>query len=165
MEKTHWKQNFDYRYTGAYELAPGEERILTIKAVGREEVKDESGKNQWCMVANFQESSKPMILNKTNCKTLEKLYGPYQEDWIGKRIVIASAKVKAFGEMLDALRIKKTVPSPKQKVDYTKAFEVLSECKTIEELKNVYSQLTAEEKAATMKIKDQMKEKLTNVGK
>jgi hypothetical protein len=31
---------------------------------------------------------------------------PYIEDWIGKNIVIYSAKVKAFGEVVDALRVK-----------------------------------------------------------
>lgn len=162
MTQTHWKQNFDYRYTGAYELAPGEERTLTIKQVGREEVKDETGKPQTCMVAHFVEAGKPMILNKTNCKTIEKLYGPYIEGWIGKRIIIAAAKVKAFGDTIDALRVKKSVPQSMSKADYSKAIEVLNGCKSLEELKNVYSQLTAEEKAATIKLKDELKERLTN---
>lgn len=161
MTQTHWKQNFDYRFTGAYELSPGEEKTLTIKSVGKEEVKDESGRGQLCMVAYFVEASKPMILNKTNCKTIEKLYGPFIEEWVGKRIIIAASKVKAFGETVDALRVKKAVPQSMSKSDYSKALQLLNECKSLEELKNVYSQLTAEEKAATIKAKDELKEKLS----
>jgi len=48
-----------------------------------------------------------MILNKTNMKIITKtLETPYIEHWIGRSVVIYSAKVRAFGETLDALRVK-----------------------------------------------------------
>ena len=56
-----------------------------------------------------------MILNVTNCKTIAKIYdSPYIEDWIGKYITVYSAKVKAFGETVEALRIRPKVPSMKK---------------------------------------------------
>jgi hypothetical protein len=52
-----------------------------------------------------------MILNKTNQKTMEKLFAsPYIEDWAGKKMILYVAKVKAFGDTVDALRVKTTAP-------------------------------------------------------
>jgi hypothetical protein len=48
-----------------------------------------------------------MILNKTNCKIITKVLDtPYIDNWVGKSIVIYAAKVKAFGDMVEALRVK-----------------------------------------------------------
>jgi len=48
-----------------------------------------------------------MILNKTNCKIITTVIDtPYIEQWIGKSIIIYAAKVKAFGGMVEALRVK-----------------------------------------------------------
>src|SRR4030042_5116060 len=110
MSETHWKQNFNYKYTGAYELAQGETRTVTIKKTCTEEVASTNGDKQMCFVAYFEENNKPMVLNKTNCKTIEKLYGPIIEKWIGKKVIIEAKKVKAFGDMVDALRIKHSLP-------------------------------------------------------
>jgi hypothetical protein len=53
-----------------------------------------------------------MILNKTNCKIIEKVYKtPYTEEWGGKKIKIyAQSGVRAFGDIVDALRIKQENP-------------------------------------------------------
>ena len=57
-----------------------------------------------------------MILNATNCKTLVKLSkSEFIENWIGLTVTLYVAKVKAFGEVMDALRIrsfKQTAPPP-----------------------------------------------------
>ncbi|MBQ2443125.1 MAG: hypothetical protein II498_07235, partial [Ruminococcus sp.] len=53
-----------------------------------------------------------MILNSTNMKTITKLFGtPYIEDWSGRRIQIGIEKVKAFGDVVDALRVRKFIPA------------------------------------------------------
>ena len=133
----HWKQNFDYKYTGAYELQPNEEKVVTIKKVCKEEVNSTDGKKSMCLVAYFYDSSKPMVLNKTNCKTIEKIYSPFTEDWIGKKITVFSQKVKAFGDVVDALRIRPTKPA--ETVDYSVQIKQINDCKTIEELKSVWT--------------------------
>lgn len=113
-EKTHWKKLDNPDYLGAYALQPGQDLIAQIKSVGQEEVfNPTSGKKETCTVAHFVDSAiKPMILNSTNCKQISKIYGtPYIEDWAGKCIAIYIAKVKAFGETVETLRIRPRVPT------------------------------------------------------
>jgi hypothetical protein len=58
-------------------------------------------------VAYFIGGKKGMILNKTNCKIITKVLDtPYIDNWVGKSIIIYAAKVKAFGDMVEALRVK-----------------------------------------------------------
>lgn len=111
--KTHWKKLHNPDYLGAYSLMDGEkptELVVTIKSVGVEAVTGADGKKEDNMVAQMV-NNKPMVINATNAKVLEKLYGPYVEDWAGKRITLYVAKIRAFGESVDALRIRPTVPS------------------------------------------------------
>lgn len=109
--KTHWKVLANPNYLGAYSLQPNEERVVEIVRVVKESVKGADGKAEDCTVA-YLKDSKPMILNATNCKTLSKVYGtPYIEEWAGKSVIIHSEKVKAFGDVVDALRIKPTKPA------------------------------------------------------
>jgi len=111
MSKTHWKKLTNPDYIGAYALDPGQEPVYTIKSVVREIVTGPDGKKEECTVIHFAENVKPMILNSTNSKTITKLYKtPYIEEWAGRKIQIYATEVKAFGEVVDALRIKPTIP-------------------------------------------------------
>lgn len=104
--KTHWKKNFNYEYLGSYSLDEGQSVTLKIKKVVKKAVTSTNGKKDDCTVAYFEGESKPMVLNKTNCKTITKIYGtPYIEDWMGKYITIKSVEVEAFGDVVDALRV------------------------------------------------------------
>ncbi len=114
MEKTHWKKLDNPDYLGAYALQPGHDLVVQIKSVGQEEVYNPTNnKKEVCTVAHFTEKGvKPMILNVTNCKTISKVYDtPYIEDWIGKYVSVYIAKVPAFGEKVEALRIRNRVPT------------------------------------------------------
>ena len=112
--KTHWKQLTNPAYIGAYSLTPGEERTVKIKSVVREMITGEGGKQEECTVAHL-EGEKPFILNKTNCKIIAKIYEtPYIEEWAGKLIIIYAAKIRAFGEDVEALRIRQRRPEPKK---------------------------------------------------
>lgn len=113
--KTHWKKLTNPDYLGAYALEQGEERTLTIKSVKQEMVQGSDGKKEECIVVRFSENEKPMIMNKTNLKTIAKLYGSYIEDWVGKRITVYVEKVKAFGDLVEALRIRAKVPQATSK--------------------------------------------------
>jgi len=109
-ELTHWKKLTNPDYIGAYSLQPGEERTVQIVSVERRQITGADGKKEECTVAVLK-GEKPMILNSTNAKTLSKVYGtPYIEQWAGKSVIIYAAKIKAFGEEMDALRIKPTKP-------------------------------------------------------
>lgn len=109
---THWKKLTNPDYLGAYALESGQDIVLTIGYVREEKVTGPDGKKDDCVVAHFSERNvKPMILNATNMKTITKLFGtPYIEDWAGKKIQIGVEKVKAFGDVVEALRIRKFLP-------------------------------------------------------
>ena len=112
MAKTHWKKLTNPDYLGAYALDDGKDVILTISYVHEEKVTGSDGKKDDCVVCHFSERVKPMILNSTNMKTITKLFGtPYIEDWSGRRIQIGIEKVKAFGDVVDALRVRKFIPA------------------------------------------------------
>jgi hypothetical protein len=110
--KTHWRKLINLDYLGAYSLEPGKDMILTIKNVKNEMVTGPDGKKEECMVMAFMEKdTKPMIVNSTNAKTIQKLYGtPYIEEWAGRKIQLFADKVKAFGDIVEALRIRPYVP-------------------------------------------------------
>ena len=108
--KTHWKKLSNTDYLGAYSIEPGKTLTVKIKEVKKELVKGEGGKSEECIVAQI-EGQKPMILNRTNCKAITKIYNsPFIEDWKGKEITLYVAQVKAFGDLVDALRIKEVKP-------------------------------------------------------
>lgn len=108
---THWKKLTNPNYLGAYSIENGQDLILTIKYVQEEKVIGPDGKKDDCVVCHFSENVKPMILNATNMKTITKLYKtPYIEEWTGKKIQIGIEKVKAFGDVVEALRVRKVVP-------------------------------------------------------
>ena len=63
------------------------------------------------MVLYFREKDyKPMILNRTNAKSIQALVGsPYVEDWAGHRITLYATTTRLGGEMVECLRIRPTV--------------------------------------------------------
>lgn len=111
---THWKKLTNPDYLGAYSLEPGQDIVLTIERVQVETVTGPDGKKEECMVCHWMEREKPMILNSTNAKMIQKLLKtPYIEEWSGHRIQIGVEMVKAFGEIVDALRVRNFLPEEK----------------------------------------------------
>lgn len=113
MSKTHYKKLDNPNYLGAYSLMDGEEQpkdlIVKITKVCNEDVVSANGTEQ-CKIAHFH-GQKPMILNSINSKTIAKVVGsPYIEDWVGQNITLYVAKIKAFGESMEALRVRPTAP-------------------------------------------------------
>jgi hypothetical protein len=109
---THWKKLTNPDYLGAYALNPGQDLIVTIKSVANETVTGTDGKKETCLVMRFFENVKPMVLNATNSKTITKLLKtPYIEHWNGRKIQIyVETGIKAFGDIVDALRIRPFLP-------------------------------------------------------
>lgn len=115
-EKTHWKKLYNPDYIGAYALMNGDTPIelnVTILSVAKKMIEGEAGKKEECTVATLK-GQKPWILNATNQKSITKALGsPFIEDWAGKTVTLYVAKVRAFGETVDALRVKPEAPSIK----------------------------------------------------
>ncbi len=111
MAQTHWKSMTNPNYLGVYSLPEGRDIILTIKSVGQELVMGADGSKEECVVMHFYEPAKPFICNKTNLKQITKLLKtPYVEQWYGHKIQIGNEKVKAFGDVVDALRVRSKLP-------------------------------------------------------
>lgn len=160
-KKTHWKKNFNYDYLGAYSLPEGKDIVVTIKHCKKEMVKGVGGRKEECFVAYFTDANKPMILNRTNCKIISKLYEtPYIEDWAGKKIQLYVASVEAFGDVTDALRVRDF--KPKENQDNTQALEKIKSSKTLEELRVNYTSLSKQLQGdkEVLKLKDQLKNEL-----
>lgn len=110
--KTHWKKLTNPDYLGAYALEDGKDMIVTIKTVRPEMITGQNGQKEECVVAHFDGDVKPMILNKTNMKAIEKaLKSPYIEDWSGHNIQLYADMVSAFGTTTMALRVRDFEPN------------------------------------------------------
>ena len=111
MSDTHWKRLINPDYLGAYSLDPGKDMVLTIKSVKREMITGTGGKQEECTVCRWEEEQKPMILNRTNCKTISKVCGsPYIEQWTGHRVQIYATTTRMAGETVECLRIRDKAP-------------------------------------------------------
>ena len=111
--KGHWKKQFNYEYLGSYSLDGKKEIIVTITKSAQEKVTGQQGRKEECFVVYFKEFDKGMILNRTNAKAIEKVAGSgLIEDWMGVQIILYVEKgVKAFGDVVDALRIRDKKPT------------------------------------------------------
>jgi len=108
QSKTHWKRLINPDYIGAYALNPDEDLTVTIDYVQRQQIVGTDGKKEDATVAHLK-GHKPLILNVTNSKSIAKLYGPYIEEWAGKEITLYASMTKAFGEMVECLRVRPNV--------------------------------------------------------
>lgn len=161
-QQTHWKRKFTYKYIGSDSLPVGKDIVLTLKEIKEEEVIGQKGEKKVCLIAYFEEQSKPMVLNKTNCKMIAKLCdSPFLEEWIGLKIQIYARKVDAWGEEVDALRVRDTLPEA-TKVDNADALERLRSSKKLVELQANYKTLNKALQAdpEVVALKNELKGKL-----
>jgi hypothetical protein len=78
---------------------------LVIKAVEQKELRpNQTQVTRW--IIRFEKTEKYLILNKTNASAIAGLYGPYTEQWIGKRIVLYATQARIRGELQDVIRIR-----------------------------------------------------------
>lgn len=100
-------------YLGSWDLddQPNREITLIIAKIVDEDVVT-NGSKERCTVCYWTDKAfKPMILNVTNKKMICKLHHTKDtEKLAGKAVVIGVSEVKAFGDVHDALRIRKRIP-------------------------------------------------------
>lgn len=154
-EKTHWKKLTNPDYIGTYALPDGKDLTVKILSVSVKKVKGTAGKTQECIVAEL-ENNKPLILNKTNMKIITKIYNtPFIEEWAGKTIILFSELVDAFGEKVEGLRIRPIIPANKKNNEI--AIDKIQNCKTLADLKTVFTSLNKEEQMACYTLKEKLK--------
>ena len=111
MSKTHYRKLMNPEYLGAYSLEDGKDIVLTIDYIKVETVTGTDGKKEDLPVCHWKEPEKSMILNATNMKMIAKVLGSnFVEDWSGRKVWIGTEKVRAFGDVVDALRIRRYAP-------------------------------------------------------
>ena len=83
----------------------GKDVTVTIQDVVLEKVgKDRQQKP----VVHFTDTLKPLILNKTNYRSIARLYGENSENWLGKQITLYKTMAEMAGEPVEAIRVRLT---------------------------------------------------------
>ena len=101
---------FPSEYLCAEDLK-GQDVNLTIKTVETAQVHMRAGGSEDKWTLTFDGTDKKLILNrKTQPDAIAQMHGLKAEEWPGKRITLFTARVLAFGEMVDGIRIRETVP-------------------------------------------------------
>ncbi|WDI91966.1 hypothetical protein [Xanthomonas campestris] len=111
-DMTHYRKVFDSPYLSSADIV--EPVTLTVARVTQEIDKTKKTKDVF-NTAYFQEREirpgeklKPMILNATNSKMMDRLTGsPFIEDWSGKRIMVYVDSNVRFGkDTVEGLRVR-----------------------------------------------------------
>ena len=130
MGKTHFRKSFDSDYLNSGQFGPGEEKNVTITAFKEAvEVVGQGNQKSVKPCIYFDADLKPLVLNMTNAKSIRKATGsPYMEDWVGRRITLyVQQGVKAFGEIVDAVRVRPKAPVDKLPLISAERFEKMIE--------------------------------------
>lgn len=100
---------FPTRFVAAADLN-GKQFTLTIRSVTLEDMQSHDQKTVTKPCLWFTNATKGMVLNKTNTMIIADLYGPETDAWAGKKITIYATKVRAFGKLEEAVRVREEVP-------------------------------------------------------
>lgn len=90
----------------------GCEVTVEIEKVWAGELTGEAGRKSKKPFVKFKDHEKRLAINKTNGKTLKKLYGADTDRWIGKLVTLYPTTTNFGGETVDCIRIKPHVPTP-----------------------------------------------------
>ena len=98
---------FPSQYLAGEDLK-GKDVTVTIANIGRHTLRSTKGEEEECWLVAFKGATKKMILKKCHAEVLSHLYGQHAEKWIGKSVTLTTERVRAFGQMWNALRVKDT---------------------------------------------------------
>ena len=80
---------------------------LTVQSVKEEQI-GKPGEEELKLVVHWAEDAKPLVLNKTNFKSIEEVAGSGSIDkWAGTVVEIYTIHGEWFGKEQDAIRIRK----------------------------------------------------------
>ena len=116
-ERLHgdFRKFMDKSFLGAWDLDDGQDTILTIDHVEKNDVQNEKGREKK-MALHFKEKGyKPMICNTTNASAISKAYGSTKvEDWENKKVALFKATISAFGQTTECVRIREYPPKSEE---------------------------------------------------
>lgn len=85
------------------------EQVVTIEKVFHNKDVDfgEGRRVKECFSIKFKEFDKQLVLNSTNRKLLVEMYGTKVREWFGKQVTLYVTEVMSFGELKNAVRIRR----------------------------------------------------------
>jgi hypothetical protein len=119
------RSQFPTRFISASDLN-SKSFVLVIKEFALEEMQSHDNQKVVKPCLWFSNAGKGLVLNRTNSMIVANLYGFETDLWIGKRIEIYATRVKAFGQSVDAIRIREHIPAQPVPVAKAPQVEVVS---------------------------------------
>lgn len=107
------KLAFPGQYVSAAELM-GKDVTLAIESIKEKTLQMASGETEDKIVMTFKGAKKPLVLNRTNGKSIGKLHGPQLLKWVGKKVTLYPTTCMAFGQRVDCIRVRETEPEPSE---------------------------------------------------
>ena len=107
---THVLSLFDSDYLHHYDL-PEKEYVVEIDKVEACELTGQGGRKTKKPLVFFKGHKKALGLNKTNAKTIIRLYGTQVEDWVGKRVTLYETTTEMAGETVECIRVRPKAPA------------------------------------------------------
>lgn len=105
-----WEKIIDPNFINAELIGPiGAEKVVTISDIEYAEAWDKSHNTKVQKQAVFFEECKPLVLNKTNAKTLKSLFDPYgtnPRSCIGRKVTLFVTETRVGGKTTTCIRIK-----------------------------------------------------------
>ena len=142
--------------------------VLTIKEAYYSKNVDVSGNKTDGYFLEFQEDVNPMVVNSTNRKTIASIIKTSKNfsavesrnltNWIGQKIELYfDENVKMMGKLVGGIKVKLENPTPQ--ISDKNALSILNNSKTLNELKDNWEKLTAQEKQlpTVIALKDNLK--------
>lgn len=88
--------------------------IVTVGKIGKVNLAKEGDAEEMKWAIRFKEFQKPMLLNSTNIKLLEKACGSDDtDDWVGKEVILYNDENVTFGgQVVGGLRIRRQQAAP-----------------------------------------------------
>jgi hypothetical protein len=121
IQNTDWRAYFDSSCLRVWHLA-GKDRTFKIVRVTRLTSEMVSGnKREVKKQPKLELADKhgevlplPLLLNKTNAKTIAQMYGNNPAQWVGKLITLFPSTTSVGGEEKDCIRVRPKVPVTKR---------------------------------------------------
>lgn len=144
-DQTHYKTLMKKEFFGSHDLKG--DLTVTIREVKAKKILMGGGLDKDSVVA-YLEGQKPIILNATNLKSIEKLYGSFIEGWAGKQVTLYASTTAMKGETVDCVRIRPTVRTVLRSITDERLAEAIASINagkfTEEKLRSTF-ELTAEQ--------------------
>lgn len=103
--------------------------IVTVSKIGKINIAKEGDAPEHKWAVRFKEFPKPMLLNSTNIKLLEKACGSDDtDDWVGKEVICYTDESVSFGgQVVGGLRIRKQESAPTRKATISDSSQGLAD--------------------------------------